>query len=111
MVDNNATQKHPEVDAWLAKNPGIGLHFTPTSASWLNLVEVFIGIFTRRAIRRGNFRSVADLIAEIRYFIDGWNDRCPRSCGPRSAAAIVSHARQGTSNERYCQEARIRRRR
>ena len=61
VVDNYATHKHPDVDAWLAKNPRVSLHFTPTSGSWLNLVEVFFGIITRQAIRRGSFRSVADL--------------------------------------------------
>jgi hypothetical protein len=52
------------------------MHFTPTSGSWLNLVEVFFGIITRQAIRRGTFTSVKDLIAAIETFIDGWNDRC-----------------------------------
>ena len=52
------------------------MHFTPTSGSWLNLVEVFFGIITRQAIRRGTFTSVKDLIAAIETFIDGWNQRC-----------------------------------
>ena len=52
------------------------MHFTPTSGSWLNLVEVFFGIITRQAIRRGTFTSVKDLIAAIETFIDAWNDRC-----------------------------------
>ena len=53
------------------------MHFTPTSGSWLNLVEVWFGIITRQAIRRGTFRSVKDLNAKIRAFIDGWNDDAP----------------------------------
>ena len=65
VVDNYATHKHPDVKAWLAKNPRITLHFTPTSGSWLNLVEVFFGIITRQAIRRGTFASVNDLITAI----------------------------------------------
>jgi len=48
VVDNYATHKHPEVEAWLAKHPRITLHFTPTSGSWLNLVEVFFSIITRQ---------------------------------------------------------------
>jgi hypothetical protein len=52
------------------------MHFTPTSGSWLNLVEVFFGIITRQAIRRGTFTSVKDLIGAIETFIDAWNDRC-----------------------------------
>jgi transposase len=98
VVDNYATHKHPDVDAWLAKNQRIRLHFTPTSGSWLNLVEVFFGIITRQAIRRGTFRSVPDLIAAIRRFIDGWNDRCRPFVWTKNADEIMSHARQGTSD-------------
>jgi transposase len=76
VADNYATHKHPAVQAWLAKHPRVRMHFTPTSGSWLNLVEVFFGIITRQAIRRGTFTSVKDLIAAIETFIDAWNDRC-----------------------------------
>ncbi len=65
MVDNYATHKHPAVQAWLARNPRITLHFTPTCGSWLNMVEIFFGIITRQAIRRGTFTSVKDLITAI----------------------------------------------
>ena len=65
VVDNYATHKHPAVKAWLARNPRVTLHFTPTSGSWLNLVEVF-GIITRQAIRRGSYASVDDLTTAIR---------------------------------------------
>ena len=51
------------------------LHFTPTSGSWLNLVEAFFSILTRQALRRGSFPTMADLIAAIQRFIDAWNDR------------------------------------
>jgi transposase len=76
VVDNYGTHSHATVRAWLAKHPRIHLHFTPTSASWMNLVEVFFAIITRQAIRRGSFPSVADLVAAIRRFVDGWNQRC-----------------------------------
>ena len=56
-------------------NPRIQVHFTPTSGSWLNLVEVWFGIIERQAIRRGSFRSVRDLNTKIRQFIAGWNER------------------------------------
>ena len=65
VVDNYAAHKHPRVNAWLARNPRITLHFTPTSGSWLNLVEIFFGIITRQAIRRGTFTSVKDLILRL----------------------------------------------
>jgi len=76
VCDNYGSHKHPTVNAWLARNPRITLHFTPTSGSWLNLVEVFFGILTRQAIRRGTFDSVADLIDTISTYIEAWNDRC-----------------------------------
>jgi len=74
-MDNYATHKHPKVKSWLAANPRIIVHFTPTSGSWLNLVEVWFGIIERQAIRRGVFPSVRDLMIKIRAFIDGWNRR------------------------------------
>jgi hypothetical protein len=76
VLDNYHTHKHDDINRWLSKNPRISLHFTPTSGSWLNLVEVFFSIITRQAIRRGSFDSVKDLTTAIRTFIDGYNDRC-----------------------------------
>jgi DDE superfamily endonuclease len=74
-MDNYATHKRPEVKAWLKANPRIHLHFTPTSGSWLNLVEVWFSVIERQAIRRGTFPSVRDLMIKIRAFITGWNNR------------------------------------
>jgi transposase len=76
VMDNYATHKHTNVRAWLAANPRIHVHFTPTSGSWLNLVEVWFSIIERQAIHRGSFPSVRDLMIKIRAFINGWNDRC-----------------------------------
>jgi transposase len=70
VVDNYATHKHPAVRAWLKRDPRVHLHFTPTSGSWLNLVEAFFSILTRQALRRGDFPTVADLIAAIQRFIE-----------------------------------------
>jgi transposase len=75
IMDNYATHKRVEVRDWLAANPRIHAHFTPTSGSWLNLVEVWFGIIERQAIRRGVFPSVRDLTTKIRAFITGWNRR------------------------------------
>jgi transposase len=75
VMDNYATHKRVEVRGWLAGNPRIHVHFTPTSGSWLNLVEVWFGIIERQAIRRGVFPSVRDLTLKIRTFIQGWNQR------------------------------------
>src|ERR687890_2703194 len=68
VVDNLSTHKHPAVRAWLARHPRVHLHFTPTSGSWLNLVEAFFSIITRQALRRGSFPTVADLIGAIQRF-------------------------------------------
>ena len=95
VVDNYATHKHPDVRAWLARNPRIVLHFTPTSGSWLNMVEIFFGIITRQAIRRGTHRSVKDLVAAIGSFIDGWNDRCAPFVWTKTADQILDHAKPG----------------
>lgn len=92
VVDNYHTHKHAEINAWLAKNPRITLHFTPTSGSWLNLVEVFFGIITRQAIRRGSFDSVPELVTAIRAFINGWNDRCHPFTWTKTADEILPHA-------------------
>ena len=75
VMDNYATHKRIEIRDWLAANPRIQVHFTPTSGSWLNLVEVWFSIIERQAIRRGSFTSVRDLMIKIRTFIDGWNRR------------------------------------
>ncbi len=94
-VDNYGTRNHPDVRAWLAKRPRITLHFTPTSGSWLNLVEVFFSIITRRAIRRGSFTPVKDLIAAIGAFTDGWNDRRRPFTWTKTADEILPHCRPG----------------
>lgn len=69
IVDNYATHKHPKVLEWLANHPRWVFHFTPTSASWINAVEGFFSIITRRSIRRGVFKSVADLQDAITRYI------------------------------------------
>jgi transposase len=95
VVDNYATHKHPAVRAWLARNPRITLHFTPTSGSWLNMVEVFFSIITRQAIRRGSFGSVKDLIGAIGRFVDGWNERCQPFVWTKPADDLLDHCRPG----------------
>ena len=73
VLDNYATHKHPKVQAWLAKRPRYHLHFTPTSASWLNQVERWFGLISQRAIKRGSFDSVAQLVKTIETFIEKYN--------------------------------------
>jgi transposase/transposase-like protein len=99
VLDNYHTHKHDDINRWLAKHPRITLHFTPTSGSWLNLVEVFFAIITRQAIRRGSFDSVKQLVAAIRAFIDGYNERCQPFIWTKTADQILPRAtRQPTSD-------------
>lgn len=69
ICDNYATHKHPKVKAWLATHPRFHIHFTPTSASWLNMVERFFRDITTERLRRGVFRSVPELITAIQEYI------------------------------------------
>nr|MCU0264417.1 IS630 family transposase [Candidatus Nanopelagicales bacterium] len=102
VVDNYHTHKHADINTWLEKNPRITLHFTPTSGSWLNLVEVFFGIITRQAIRRGTFASVKELVTAISTFIDGWNDRAHPFTWTKTADEILPHAtRKRDSDARH----------
>ncbi|WP_082588510.1 IS630 family transposase [Terrabacter sp. Root181] len=90
VMDNYAAHKRIEIRDWLAANPRIHVHFTPTSGSWLNLVEVWFGIIERQAIHRGTFGSVKDLNAKIRAFVDGWNDRCHPFVWTKTADEILN---------------------
>ena len=74
IVDNYRTHKHANVNAWLAKHPRFQLHFIPTSSSWLNLVERWFRELSDKAIRRGVFHSVPDLIEAIQNYLDAHND-------------------------------------
>ena len=73
IVDNYCTHKHAKVRSWLAQRSRFHVHYTPTYASWLNQVERWFGIITQRAIRRGSFSSVKELIAKIEHFIANYN--------------------------------------
>ncbi len=99
IMDNYAAHKHPKVKAWLAANPRIQVHFTPTSGSWLNLVEVWFGIIERQAIHRGTFPSVRDLMIKIRAFITGWNDRCQPFVWTKTADQILAKTHRQTTSD------------
>jgi transposase len=73
IVDNYATHKTPEVKRWLKRHPRFHLHFTPTSASWLNMVERFFAEITRKRIRRGAFKSVPELENAIMEYLEKHN--------------------------------------
>lgn len=104
VMDNYATHKHADVNAWLAANPRITIHFTPTSGSWLNMVEVWFSMIERQAIKRATFTSVHDLIAKIRAFITGWNQRKHPfiwTKTPQEILTKINRKRQHTSATHY----------
>jgi putative transposase len=73
IVDNYGTHKHSKVRTWLAQRPRYQIHYTPTYSSWLNQVERWFALITQRAIRRGSFRSVKELVAKIDAFVQHYN--------------------------------------
>ena len=74
ICDNYSTHKHPKVQAWAAKRPRFHFHFTPTSASWLNMVERFFRDLSEKAIKRGSFYNVDDLVGAIEEYINQHNE-------------------------------------
>jgi transposase len=94
VLDNYGTHKTPEVKAWLAKHRRFKLHFTPTSASWLNLVERFFAEITTKRIRRGIFRSVAELEDAIHDYLDHHNADPKPFVWTKSAEVIMEKERR-----------------
>ena len=95
ILDNYATHKHPNVEAWLAKHPRFELHFTPTASSWLNMVEIFFGKLTDKAIRRGIFHSVPDLIDAIQFYLAAHNNDPKPFQWTATADQILEKVRRG----------------
>jgi putative transposase len=73
VVDNYSTHKHMKVKRWLALHPRYQVHYVPTYSSWLNQVEIWFNIVTQKAIRRGTFKSVKELISKIQQFVEHYN--------------------------------------
>ena len=76
ICDNYATHSHPKIKAWLLTHPRWHMHFIPTYSSWLNQVERFFALITDKAIRRGSFTSVKQLVQRIDHFVDAHNANC-----------------------------------
>lgn len=89
ICDNYGTHKHPTVKQWLAAHPRFHMHFTPTSASWLNLVERWFALITSQAIRRGSFDSVRRLEQAILHYLAHWNEHARPFRWTKSAADIT----------------------
>ena len=90
IVDNYATHKHPKVQKWLARHPRFHIHITPTSSSWLNLVERWFGELTRKQLRRGVFKSVDQLKAAIQSFVDQHNENSKGFIWTKTAQQILT---------------------
>jgi transposase len=97
VLDNSSTHKTPAIRSWLAAHPRFVLHFTPTSASWLNLVERWFGELTTKQLRRGAHRSVRQLNTDIRAWIESWNNNPRPYVWTKTAEQILDSIR------RYCQ--------
>ena len=90
IVDNYATHKHATVKAWLAANPRVHFHFIPTSSSWLHLVEQWFRDLTEKALKRGVFRSVAELKTAIAQYANAWNGRAKPYAWKKTPDAIFA---------------------
>jgi transposase len=97
VLDNSSTHKTPAIRTWLAAHPRFVVHFTPTSSSWLNLVERWFAELTTKKLRRGAHRSVRHLNTDIRAWIDTWNDNPRPFVWTKTADQILD------SIARYCQ--------
>ena len=98
ILDNYATHKTPDVKRWLLRHPRLQLHFTPTKSSWLNLVESFFSLLSRRKLKRGVHRSTLALEKDIRAFLDAHNDDPVPYVWTKNADQILK------SLERYCSD-------
>ncbi len=92
VLDNSSTHSTPEVTRWLARHRRVHFHFTPTSASWMNMVEIWFSILTNQQIRRGVYHDVPELIAAIEHFIAGYNERAQPFVWTKTAEEILAKA-------------------
>ena len=94
IVDNYSTHKHAKVKMWLTRRPRFHVHYTPTYASWLNQVEIWFNIITRRAIRRGSFRKVKELIERIERYSAKWNTNAHPFMWTATADSILAKVKR-----------------
>jgi len=89
ILDNISTHSNAQVARWLEKHPNFTLHYTPKGSSWINQIEIWFGIITRQAIRRGSFKSLAQLIQRIGTYITHWNQDAEPFEWTATAASIL----------------------
>jgi putative transposase len=94
IIDNYATHKHPKVKRWLARRPRYHVHYTPTYSSWLNQVEIWFNLITQRAIRRGTFKSVHQLVEKIDAFVKTYNTQASPFIWTATADSILEKVKR-----------------
>lgn len=92
VLDNSSTHSTPAVQAWLTAHPAVHFHFTPKGASWLNMVEAWFSILTRKSVRRGSFDTVRALVRHIHRYIDDWNAHPTPFVWTKEPADIIKKA-------------------
>ena len=92
ILDNSSTHTTAAVQAWLTDHPLVHFHFTPKGASWINLIEAWFGILTRKSIRRGSFDTVRALVRHILHYIEHWNDHPTPFVWTKEPADIIRKA-------------------
>src|SRR3954451_1359055 len=92
VLDNSSTHSTPEVKAWLQRHKRVHFHFTPTSASWMNMVELWFSILTKQQVRRGVDHDVPELITAIELFIEGYNQRAQPFAWTKTAETVLAKA-------------------
>lgn len=97
IVDNYSTHKHTRVKAWLGRHPRWHIHFIPTYSFWLNQVERFFALVTEKAIRRGSFRSVKELVGKIDHFVTHYNKNCKPFIWTATADSVLQKLERLTS--------------
>ena len=92
VLENSSRHSTPAVKRWLERHKRVHFHFTPTSASWLNMVEIWFSILTKQQVRRGVYHEVPELIAAIEHFIEGYNERAQPFAGTNTADQVLAKA-------------------
>lgn len=92
ILDNSSSHTTPAVKAWLEAHPRVHLHFTPTGASWLNMIEAWFSVLTRKSVRRGSFGTVRALVRHIDQYLRRWNDHPVPFVWTKTAEQIIAKA-------------------
>lgn len=100
VLDNSSTHSTPQIQRWLASHPRVRFHFTPKGASWLNLIEGWFSILTRKSVRRGSFDSLSALIRHIYSYLELWNQNPTPFVWTKPPAEVIQKARRVNMSSR-----------